>query len=364
MDNIRQRLEALNPAVAGLWDDSLPLAANIARVVQGETAFSEGEMEEMRAKMASARPSAEHGQTGAVARAPVASAARALKTAEKNVDPFKDVVQAFSLPNPKAPASALLTLQHYVASVFKHGALHAGGVFSELSDAADRESTVVITPSSTLPVPWRSCKASATLVGLLACPKARLQEALRFQSQLRGGLPTLPMIKETPTTSFLDAFRRARELARGDREVTTVMAVSLIDVHIFELAKLGKSQGYTSFAHTFVVGIGPEGVVIWQGWGEHGYGLDEYIQRDGARVRTWQEAGDFVDRFDKMTKHKGPLDAKRNKLYKQLFEVDLFNICGPHGPSRQLVPKFETWVRLLVFEDVKLEDVRKFTFEP
>lgn len=396
MDDMRQRLERLNPAAVEHWDESLPVAANIARAVCGETIYSVPEMEAMRADMSSPRVRAEQAQIGVVSRAPVVSApssqrprawpaAHALKPAEKKVDPFKDIVQALSLPSPRAPASVLLTLQHYVVSVFKHGVLHAGGVFGELSNAAKGESTAVIIPSSTVHVPWRSCKASATLVGLLACPKARLQETLRFQSQLLGGLPTLLMIKETPMASFLDAFRHAKELARGAKNVTTVMAVSLIDVHIFELAKLGRSEGYTSFAHTFVVGIGHEGVVIWQGWGEHGYGLDEYIQRDGARARNWQEAGDFVDRFDKMTLHKvsasdtsppsafpcgwltglqGPLDAKRNKLYKQLFDVDLFHICGPGGPSRPIVPKFETWVRLLVFEDVKLGDVRKFTFEP
>jgi hypothetical protein len=44
-----------------------------------------------------------------------------------------------------------------------------------------------------------------------------------------------------------------------------------------------------------------------------------------------------------------------------LFEVDINSICGARGPSRPIVPEFETWVRLLVFEDVKLDDLHKFT---
>ena len=61
----------------------------------------------------------------------------------------------------------------------------------------------------------------------------------------------------------------------------------------------------------------------------------------------------------------GKWDAKRNKLYEKLFDVDIVKICGPEGPSRSkpIVPKVESWVRLLVMEDVKLDDLYKFTFE-
>jgi len=144
---------------------------------------------------------------------------------------------------------------------------------------------------------------------------------------------------------------------------------------VWESAK----DDYTFFGHTFTVGVGPEGVIIWQSWGEHGYTLPEYIARGGARVRNWQEAGDWVDRFDKLTQHKVcPLpstchcksltpsqrtfDAKRNKLYEKCFEVDMFEICGSDGPSKPIVPEYNTWVRQMVFEDVKLEDIYKFTF--
>jgi hypothetical protein len=59
----------------------------------------------------------------------------------------------------------------------------------------------------------------------------------------------------------------------------------------------------------------------------------------------------------------GKWDAKRNKLYKKCFDVDIIKICGGKGPSRPIVPKAQSWVRMLVLEDLKLDDVYKFQFE-
>ena len=68
-----------------------------------------------------------------------------------------------------------------------------------------------------------------------------------------------------------------------------------------------------------------------------------------------REANDATDQ--------GKWDAKRNKLYEKLFDVDITKICGPTGPSKPIVPEVHPWVRLLVMEDVKLDDLYKFTFE-
>jgi hypothetical protein len=38
---------------------------------------------------------------------------------------------------------------------------------------------------------------------------------------------------------------------------------------------------------------------------------------------------------------KGKFEKKHNKLYKKLFDIDLFKLCGSNGPERPLVPKFE-----------------------
>ena len=52
------------------------------------------------------------------------------------------------------------------------------------------------------------------------------------------------------------------------------------------------------------MGIGPEGVIVWQAWGKHGYRLDEYLDGGHARLRSWDEADQFVRDFDKLTSQK------------------------------------------------------------
>ena len=85
---------------------------------------------------------------------------------------------------------------------------------------------------------------------------------------------------------------------------TTVLAASLVDVHIFELAQQGASEQYFSFAHVFIIGVGPEGIIVWQAWGKHGYRLDEYLNDGHARVRDWREADQFVHDFGKLAAQK------------------------------------------------------------
>jgi hypothetical protein len=59
----------------------------------------------------------------------------------------------------------------------------------------------------------------------------------------------------------------------------------------------------------------------------------------------------------------GKWDAKRNKLYNKCFDVDVFKICDAKGGAPPIVPKVESWVKILVMEDVKLDDIYKFTFD-
>lgn len=115
---------------------------------------------------------------------------------------------------------------------------------------------------------WKSCKMAATLILLFASSNdpTCMYEALKSQSQSLGGLPTLKSIQRTPSASLSQAFRRAKAAAINEAK-TTVMAVSLTDVHIFALVALGRAEQYFRFAHVFTMGIGPEGVIIWQAWG-------------------------------------------------------------------------------------------------
>jgi hypothetical protein len=284
----------LIPNIDELWDPRLPLALNIARMVSGDTT-----------PLPPPRQPDPFDSliTGFANDLRVSTGAEAHKDHKSTAD-FADIVSALRKPATDSLQSPLLALQQQVATVFKHGPLRAGGVFESLSAAAKSGVTTADTPLSDWPIPWNSCKAAATLIGLLASPVKRLFEVAKFQSESLGGLPTYDEIHTTPSTCLLKNFQHAKALARGEHGTSSVLVVSLIDVEIFELARQGTSEGYTSFAHTFVLGIGPEGVIIWQGWGEHGYGLDEWINDGNARVRTWQEAGDFVDVFEKFVAYK------------------------------------------------------------
>ncbi|KAK5682446.1 hypothetical protein LTS10_005574 [Elasticomyces elasticus] len=363
VDEITGRMQSLFPG--STWDPAVDPSANIARMVMGSTNLDE---DLKRVNEANARQRQAMGITQAEGRADGSISygdrviARAKKEFELTGTEFREIIQAL---NPKLEqnfTSPLLALQHLVASVFLHGPLRAGGLYGSLGLVAEHNTNEAEVPSENLDVEWRSCKAAATLVGLLACPVKQLYTTRKFLSGLLGGLPTLKEIRTTPSASLPVAFRAAKTLARK-APVMTLILVSLVDVHIFELAAKRKADSFTSFAHSFAIGIGPEGVIVWQAWGEHGYSLDKFIENGGARLRNWQEAGSFIDWFDRLTQHKGKWDAKRNKLYQQCFEVDMNSICGPEGPSKPIVPEYEAWVRLKVFEGVQFADLYKYSFQ-
>jgi hypothetical protein len=221
----------------------------------------------------------------------------------------REIISAMRQPSPYNSKSPLLALQQQVTNVFKHGPERATGIFHSLSQAAKLGSTKAQFPYKDLRMSWNSCKASATLVGLLACPPSRLHEVAKFMSHDLGGLPKLEEIRNTSSASLQDAFRHAKALARGEKGICSVITVSLTDVHIFELAQKrcrggSEADKFTTFAHSFVLGVGPEGIIIWQSWGEHGYGLDKWMNDGRARVRTWQEAGDLVSVFETFVAYK------------------------------------------------------------
>jgi hypothetical protein len=213
-----------------------------------------------------------------------------------------------SLPAINEHRSPLQFLRASIATFFSEGPQIASFIFRQLQIAAIQGDTSIRVPKDIIldPLdlefnfPWNSCKLATTLVLLIACRHNEVFEALKFQSGQLGGLPTLSLIRSTPSSSFAQAFAKAKKAALNGEMATTVIGVSLIDVHIFELNVRGMAKPYTSFAHAFVVGVGPEGVVIWQSWGEYGYRLDEYLARNGARLRNWDEAEEFVRDFNRL----------------------------------------------------------------
>ncbi|KUI68787.1 hypothetical protein VM1G_04420 [Cytospora mali] len=290
--------------------------------------------------------------------------------------PLARTLNALSLSGGQEPLekrTPLSLLQAMVESFFTFGPNMASFLFSKLQMAV-RFENFEITASSRLKVgtlvqlpsmdlkkfPWNSCKMSASLVLLLAAhatPES-LYETLKTQSRSMGGMPTRESLASSISDSLSVKFQRAKRAALEEGK-TTVMGVTLVDKYIFELLGRSVAEDYFSFSHTFVMGVGPEGVVIWQGFGEHGYRLDEYIRDGHAGVRSWDEAKQFVADFEKLASAKGIWSAKINKLYKKLFLVDINSICSADGPERPVTPRFKAHVKIHCINDVQCQDVTK-----
>jgi hypothetical protein len=312
-------LRQVQPNIDELWDSNLTVARNIARIDGREAGIAqEGEdsnpysAEEEEAVNFMVQEIESFGRMSAPRRRPnpllapqqQTTAGATIEKSEYCSAECEDIIRALRRPAPENLQSPLLALQQQVLNIFKHGPQRATGVYGSLSGAAQSGLTKAKMPDGDLPIPWNSCKAAATLIGLLACPSDRVYEVVKFLSQALGGLPTLKEIRKTPSASLQTAYQNAKALACGEKHISSAIVVSLTDVHIFELAAKGRSEEFTSFAHSFVIGIGPEGVIVWQGWGEHDYGLDQWIKDGRAQVQTWQEAGDLVGVFEKFAAYK------------------------------------------------------------
>lgn len=150
---------------------------------------------------------------------------------------------------------------------------------------------------------WKSCDLAANFILVVASSKTSAEQATKFLSISQSGPITLSLVRNTPASSFRSAFDIAKAAAQKQKK-TTVISIVLADVHMMQLTSRGQSEGHISFAHKFVVAIGPEGFVVWQAWGVgtgYGYRFDEWTDRDGDRVRTWDEAEQFVKDFEKLT---------------------------------------------------------------
>ncbi|CAF9940458.1 MAG: hypothetical protein ALECFALPRED_008680 [Alectoria fallacina] len=194
-------------------------------------------------------------------------------------------------------------------------------------------------------LPWNSCKLAATLVLLHAVPTDAqvMFEALKFQSQSLGGLQTMSTISGAPSASLASRFAQAKKAAVDGKVGTcTVLAVSLVDV---EMIERGESRSKP------------------MSWGEHGYTLDEYLERDGARPGDWKEAKAFLKAFLVLATAEGSWSQKINDAYEACFEVNIFKVCGEKSPQTPIVPIYRPWVRFFEVEDVKDSDIEKFAWD-
>lgn len=283
----------LSPEVAAFWDPCLPMALNYARLVTGDMEMGNEYLSGGKTK----RDEIQLHQNAST------SSTNGKVKENRHRDPVQDVATSmYDLDPNLAPLRAL---QVQVINLFQRGPNVASRLWNKIFMAILNNSEPIPASADILYIArWTSCKLAATLVLVLAASKESMFEALKFLSRSLGGLPTLPLIQNTPSASFKDAFNAAKASAMGHTKRTTVIAACLFDVHMFELAGKGISELYSSFAHTFVTGVGPEGVIIWQSWGEHGYCFDEYIDRGGARMRTWKEEDEFMGSFEHLEKLK------------------------------------------------------------
>ena len=60
---------------------------------------------------------------------------------------------------------------------------------------------------------------------------------------------------------------------------------------------------YSPFTHTFTMGIGPEGFILWQARGDNCPelpSLDEYLAGGGDCVHDWKTGDVFIKDFEKL----------------------------------------------------------------
>jgi len=216
------------------------------------------------------------------------------------------LARALRRPAPSDEQSPLLALQQQVKNCFKLGTRPAKCLGAALFTAAGKNSTTVSRPphDKFKYGPTSACAIASTTVGVLACPAHRLDEVVVFEYVSLMSFDAV--VSKTPSASLGTAFKNAKSRACGDTGACALIMVSLVDVHMFELVKQGKHGTYSTFAHSFALGVGPQGAIVWQGWDseEDGYWLDKWIDNGKARVRDWQEAGEFVDTFEKFVAYK------------------------------------------------------------
>ncbi|KAH9897457.1 hypothetical protein F4778DRAFT_743655 [Xylariomycetidae sp. FL2044] len=290
------------------------------------------------------------------------------------------IINAF--PTEKSP---LLALSQKIETFFDHGVDAAFAAFQNLQESIanatyKRErariripaipdlgltSKIMGGPHLNTSTFWRMSPAATTLVLLLACAdddgSLARYSTMKDQGRFFGGFPSCETVRDTAASASLPvAFDGAKAAALREGR-TTLMVVTLHDVETLERLGRGEEDGdFFNFTHFFTIGVGPEGMMVWQAWGYNGYRFDEYLRDGHARLRTWGEADQFVGDFDKLANEEGNWTTHINDLYRKLFLVNINQVCGPDGPEPPVSPKFKAWVRIHTLDNVTYDNVTKF----
>jgi hypothetical protein len=213
-------------------------------------------------------------------------------------------------PTQESPMSALMqVLGRFLAGGDRQAAKRAAQVdmtFKQAFDVTDLVNNPELFAKTDLTslginYPMRSCKLAVTIILQIVAPDKLLHGCIAWSSRSLGGLPTAAQIHTQRSASLPLAFARAKEAALRQNQ-STALAVNIIDVEMTERGEGIKygSLNYMSFAHAFVIFVGPEGARVLQAWGEHGYSLGQNLESPASRLRDWSEAQVFVDQYDRL----------------------------------------------------------------
>lgn len=161
--------------------------------------------------------------------------------------------------------------------------------------------------------PWYSCEIATVSIVVCAAPALTFDI---FAKQHADLLSEEPLEDQTlrhtliPSASLTRAFDRAKAAATGPRKSTSLIYVALMDSCLYQLSSSQKEHNmdlkrFMPFTHYFVLGVGPEGMMMWQSFRSYGPRLHEHIALGGAKVRDWEEATSFVATFDDFAAYRG-----------------------------------------------------------
>jgi hypothetical protein len=152
---------------------------------------------------------------------------------------------------------------------------------------------------------WSNCRLTCMLVALFGSPTNlnSLNNALDFFGGPRHRKRIFYEVLEG-SGSLAQALLQARKVVlKGGNDAITIIGVELLDCdwEYYPQRYPREGDGLISFAHSFIMAVGVEGVRIFQSFRADmdmpGYTLPEYIERGSARLRNWEEIAAFVANF-------------------------------------------------------------------
>ena len=207
--------------------------------------------------------------------------------------------------------SPLMALRQYISHLFAYGPRAASYFYARLENAVRKGTTVIdrLELPGSVPgdffsesYPWDSQSLASTLVLVVAAPLEWTYDALRFLNRAMGHWSHVPHdMKGTESASLRDAFEAGKKGATEKRQ-TTVLCVELVDLASAAMSemRLKAAWNHTSFGQTFVMVIGPEGVMTLRAGGPlEGYTLPEYGKSKRDRIQLGKEGNRFVADFEK-----------------------------------------------------------------